>query len=521
MRAKHFFERVFGYGNQRLIILLSFLQKIHDIIKINIDNNHSSQLNLLKPEYLDVSKNSRNYFYKLIDYTSHETKLMTIYNYIECIIYDIKRKQWEKEENSFIQWFRNLTFLHFLTTRTYKFWEVLNLVAFGIINIILIIDYKKPRDEIESKFNEIDNDKNFYLTKVWAIVHIIILLLIILYWIFSRATVDYFFSLTKYSNNYFEENEKLGMGKKAKLLKRDSSDFSINSFYPDKWKTLKSFLDEDFNIYKFIRKILSFVYINYIKVFCYSIKTILPFIFSIFFLCLTFLSQIFFIIPLFLIFNLSETLLTIVFLFAEQLTTLFLIAIYFIIILYIFSWFGFFFLPKMFEYEAYDRNNEIISSDFEKERICSSTVPCILYFLNFGFRDSLMDMNLFSFKNENGYYWRQFFFNLFIYIFIHLIFDNIFLVTIGNAFDDIKKNLVENDNQKENVCFICNKTRNDCISNNKNFEEHIKKHDLWKYIRYICGIILKNKEQYTEEEYYVWEIIKKKGLDWFPSEKKE
>ena len=518
MRAKYFFERLFGYGNQRLIILLSFLQKIHDIIGIRINNEKFIQLNLLEPEYLNVSKNSRNYFYNLIDYSSPETKLMTIYNYIECIIYDIKRKQWEKDENVFVQCIRNLKFLNIFTTRTYKFWEVINLIAFAIINIILIIDYKKPRNEIESKFNEIENDKKFYITKIWAIVHIIILFFIIIYWFISRAKVDYFFSLTKYSNNYFEENEKLDMGQKTKLLKKDSDDFSINSFFPGKWKKSKSFLDEDFNIYKFIRKVFSSIYINYIKVGFYSVKTILPFIFSIIFLCLTFLSQIFFIIPLFLIFNLSETLLTIVFLFAEQLTTLFLIAIYFIIILYIFSWFGFFFLPKIFEYEAYDRNNEMISSDYEKERICSSTVPCILYFLNYGFRDSLMETNLFSFKDENGYYWRQYFFNLFIYIFIHLIFDNIFLVTIGNAFDDIKKNLAEKDEQRENVCFICNKTRNDCIAKNQNFDEHIKKHDLWKYIRYICGIILKNKEQYTEEEYYVWEIIKTKGLDWFPKE---
>ena len=517
MRAKYFFEPLFGYGNQRLIILLSFLQKIHDIIGIRINNEKFIQLNLLEPEYLNVSKNSRNYFYNLIDYSSPETKLMTIYNYIECIIYDIKRKQWEKDENVFVQCIRNLKFLNIFTTRTYKFWEVINLIAFAIINIILIIDYKKPRNEIESKFNEIENDKKFYITKIWAIVHIIILFFIIIYWFISRAKVDYFFSLTKYSNNYFEENEKLDMGQKTKLLKKDSDDFSINSFFPGKWKKSKSFLDEDFNIYKFIRKVFSSIYINYIKVGFYSVKTILPFIFSIIFLCLTFLSQIFFIIPLFLIFNLSETLLTIVFLFAEQLTTLFLIAIYFIIILYIFSWFGFFFLPKIFEYEAYDRNNEMISSDYEKERICSSTVPCILYFLNYGFRDSLMETNLFSFKDENGYYWRQYFFNLFIYIFIHLIFDNIFLVTIGNAFDDIKKNLAEKDEQRENVCFICNKTRNDCIAKNQNFDEHIKKHDLWKYIRYICTIILKKRNQYTNEEYYVWKQIKKKEIKWFPN----
>ena len=175
----------------------------------------------------------------------------------------------------------------------------------------------------------------------------------------------------------------------------------------------------------------------------------------------------------------------------------------------------------MFKYEAVDRNNELVSQDFIEENICSSTVPCLLYFLNFGFRDDLMDMNLISFKYEKNYYLRQFFFNLFLYIFIHLIFDNIFLVTIGNAFDEMKKKLYEIDDQNENVCFICNKTKNSCIKESKDFDKHIEDHDLWKYIRFICNIILKKRSQYTNEEYVVWMQIIDKKLDWFPEEKTE
>jgi len=44
---------------------------------------------------------------------------------------------------------------------------------------------------------------------------------------------------------------------------------------------------------------------------------------------------------------------------------------------------------------------------------------------------------------------------------------------------------------------------------------------MWKYIGYICKIILKNKEQYTDEKYYVRRKIRKKELDWFPKNKKE
>ena len=250
--------------------------------------------------------------------------------------------------------------------------------------------------------------------------------MIFIYWSLTRFKIDYFYAITKYGNDYFEENEKLSMEQKSKLLKRSYEDFSINSFRPKGGKeVIKSFFSET-NHLESIKKTIIFIFINYIKVIFYTFKTISPFILSIISLSLTYWSQIFFIIPLVLLFNLSESLKLIFLLFVEQFVTFFAITIFILVILYIFSWFAFFFLPKMYKYEAVDRNNEIINPDYIEENICSSTVPCILYFFNYGFRDDLMDMNLISFKNETDYYLRQFFFNIFIYIFIHLIFDNIF-----------------------------------------------------------------------------------------------
>ena len=62
--------------------------------------------------------------------------------------------------------------------------------------------------------------------------------------------------------------------------------------------------------------------------------------------------------------------------------------------------------------------------------------------------------------------------------------------------------------------YVQNKNRNDSIEDKGNFEEHIQKHEMWKYIRYICNFILQNKKQYTCEEYYAWKQIKKRR-DWF------
>ena len=203
-KAHLLIDMIFLHRKKRLIILLSFLQLIHDCLEIKIDNNNLFIINLIKPEYLFISKNTKNYFRGLIDYSSLDTKLMTIYNYIECIIYDINSNRYENDENCFnkflfcfkIQW----KFISDSSFGNYKFLETINLLAFIVLNIIMIIYYKKPRSGNYEQFNEIDNNQDFSLTKKWPIIHGIILFLIIIYWIFSRCKIDYFYSMIKYSN---------------------------------------------------------------------------------------------------------------------------------------------------------------------------------------------------------------------------------------------------------------------------------------------------------------------------------
>ena len=89
----------------RLVVLFSFLQEICDIIEIkaeDLKNNNANEIiktdvikeiNFLNPEYLVLPEHSVYYFENQIDYSERETKLMSIYNFIECIIYDIKTTQ--------------------------------------------------------------------------------------------------------------------------------------------------------------------------------------------------------------------------------------------------------------------------------------------------------------------------------------------------------------------------------------------------------------------------------------------
>ena len=174
----------------------------------------------------------------------------------------------------------------------------------------------------------------------------------------------------------------------------------------------------------------------------------------------------------------------------------------------------------MFKYEAVDKNNELVNQ--MEESICSSSVSCILYFMNYGLSsEGAIDMNLISFKNSVSYYLIQFFFEIFLYLFIHMLFFNVVLATISNAFDEMKKKVDKKEYDDKNFCFICGKTRNDSINDSDEaFDKHLLKHDKWKYIMFIISIILKNRKEYSNEEYEIWRQIKNKRINWFPKYEK-
>ena len=128
-------------------------------------------------------------------------------------------------------------------------------------------------------------------------------------------------------------------------------------------------------------------------------------------------------------------------------------------------------------------------------------------------------MNLISYKNNTRYYVGQLFFDLILYGSIHMIFFNIFLATITSGFDKMKDKIMEKDNDKNNICFICQKTRNDCINDSEDFEKHIFNHNKWSYIMFICNIILKDKKELTNEEFYVYTKIDEGNIKWFPKQR--
>ena len=291
-----------------------------------------------------------------------------------------------------------------------------------------------------------------------------------------------------------------------KLYKNFSTDFSrISEFFPNIKKRNK------------IKIILIDTFI--------SNENIFPYFFTLIFLLLYLWSQIFVIFPLILVANLAPTLSAIFKALLSKKKYLISVFLYLLLILYIFGWIGFFVFPKMFKSEIVDKNNQaIIDEDGNQieEYICSSSLQCLLYFLNNGMvSGGDIEMNLIGFQYDTGYYFIQFFFKLLFFLLINMIFSNIFLAFITDAYNEMREKAMNDEKDKENICFICNLDKNECINKNIDFEKHSEEHNKWKYIIYIIDIILKNKTELNYEEKYVWKKIKERNFDWFPCEEND
>ena len=452
---------------------------------------------IIRPENLYLSEYQVIFYDDIIDYSSRDSKLMGVLENIDSFIFEM------------ITNFNNERFNVAKEFNYYRL-EFVNILFFIIHNIILLIHYYKSWKEDYSKYNIVENYKSSKILLILSGVHILFIIIIIINWLINRLNIDYYHGLSKYSNKYIKSKLNLNFERKAFKLRKLSNNY-LSSF-----STISEFFPE---LTKKERIYILIVYIILLN------PNVFPFIISLICLILYYsLSEIFLIAPLLLIANLIPTLSSIFKGLFNKFKYLIIIYSYTLIALYIFSWIGFLFLPYLFKFEVVNKNNENIVDQNEEiieEHMCSSSIQCILYFLNFGLSSGgSLDLNLISFKNNYGYYLRQFFFDMFFFLFINMIFSNIFLALITDAFSEMRELAWKKENDKANVCFICGLTKSDCINQNIEFNKHIQEHSKWKYINFITKIILEEDVEFDNEQYYIWNLLKKKSIDWLPNNEK-
>ena len=184
-------------------------------------------------------------------------------------------------------------------------------------------------------------------------------------------------------------------------------------------------------------------------------------------------------------------------------------------------WTGFLFFSDLFKFDTINSQNELVST----EPFCTSSIQCLLFFINYGIRSGGGIGDLLgtpSFKDNYWFFMKVFFYEILFHLIIVMIFANVFLGLIADAFGELREAAETKINDKENICFICQINSDECAIKGIDFEEHVtKKHNLWDYIYFLCYLYLKDENEYNLMEYKIMSSISEFNLSWIPYAGKE
>ena len=180
-------------------------------------------------------------------------------------------------------------------------------------------------------------------------------------------------------------------------------------------------------------------------------------------------------------------------------------------------WFGFFFFQDFF---VYDDILEPISGMTITESYCYSSVPCFLIYASLGTRSMggiSENIDKTSYQRDPTLFLGRFFHDILYFLLIVLIMGYIFLAIIIDTFSELRDTQMENDNDRNNICFICQLSSDDCLARNIDFDKHVNEvHNIWNYLYFLAYLHLNNPNNFNRVENKVWEKLQEQDYSWFP-----
>jgi hypothetical protein len=197
-----------------------------------------------------------------------------------------------------------------------------------------------------------------------------------------------------------------------------------------------------------------------------------------------------------------------------------LVLLFDFLIVYIFMWFGFFFFQDFFNYEEILESS---SGSLISESYCYSSLQCFLFYISKGIRSGggICDaINAVSYQKDVQIFIARFFNDLIFFLLINLIFGNVFLGIIIDAFGELRNQQSEYDNDRNNICFICQLSSDACLARNIDFDNHVNTvHNIWNYVYFLAYLHLNNPNNFNRVENSVWEKLEIQDYSWLPIDK--
>jgi hypothetical protein len=193
-----------------------------------------------------------------------------------------------------------------------------------------------------------------------------------------------------------------------------------------------------------------------------------------------------------------------------------LVILFILMISYIYSWFSLYFLDEFFFFKVM----EYESKHLVEEPFCNSSIQCFFYITQYGLTAGGgvgETLDKVSFKESPGIFVLRFFYDVIFFSFVTLILFNIFTGIIVGAFAELRDKTNKNEEDRNNRCFICQLSRDDCLKQNKDFDSHVKEeHFIWNYLYFLAYLHINDPNNLNSIENYVWEKLEEQDNTWIP-----
>ena len=408
----------------------------------------------LEPSVQFLSENSKLEFYNKVPRDSRSSKLFAFMEHIDYFFIEISQNK-KKISNNFILKFIHKINLNYFDAFIYCLTTLINLLIYSF-----------------AEYSDKTNDFN----KLWkiifplGIVQLIITVISLFFWFITKFNLYYQIAKQKYLVSHH-----------------------LNDIYS-----------------------LSFIQQLYIII----IKTILSrrefvnFIWDLFFSIIGLVSRknIFvFSIQLLILVNISSTLQKLSKAIAMRYSQLLTCLAFLIIAIYIFSTIAFVVFSK----------NYIHTLQGNQENTCGGLFYCFLTHMEFGLRtDGGIGefIQKLSFPADPLYFMGMFMFQFIFYLLIIVIMLQVIGGSIIDTFAELREKSQDDAYDMNNVCFICNGTRNEIEKQGEGFEDHITKvHNIWTYVDYMIGLKFVDPQETNAINSFVIEQLEDKKISWFPS----
>ena len=446
-----------------------------------------------------LSKRSKDDFMITVDRSSAENKYRSLVKFADYAIFEMMYNMKFVNKFPFVKKISQIKFLHL---------QIINYIIILLENALLMYHFYKNYSLDPTEYDVINKSalyQKFPDIVIIIAVKLVINLLSFFLWIYCKFPLEFhkhfLFSTEKtfiFRQNG-EKNQNINHPTIVKYFQSDEGNLmetiqliTKDTDFLTKAKILfldTIFFNLDINIFVF-SILLNILYLIYSHPLILSIETL--FIFGIF-----------------------PSLLNIFKAFTAKFATLFSCLLFTYLLVYIYNWITIFYFREFFVFEDVF---EYKSGQYTIEPFCHSSLQCFLILISYGTRGGgVIGNRLPSFQNDTKLFIGKFVYDITFYILVIMIMGNITFGLIVDSFGELRDDTYNFENDKNNICFICQISRDGCLLKNIDFDSHIKKeHNLWNYVNFLIYLHLNNPNDFSRIEGIVWDKLIEKDFGWVP-----